>query len=43
MRELFRVKVSDIAGISGEPIPESDLVVTRAQPFRTSMGTLFYS
>jgi UDP-3-O-[3-hydroxymyristoyl] glucosamine N-acyltransferase len=30
MRELFRVKVSDIAGISGEPIPESDLVVTRA-------------
>lgn len=30
MRELFQLKVSDIARISGEPIPESDLVVTRA-------------
>lgn len=30
MRELFRLKVSDIARISGEPLPESDLVVTRA-------------
>jgi len=30
MRELFRLKVSDLARLSGEPLPESDLVVTRA-------------
>jgi UDP-3-O-[3-hydroxymyristoyl] glucosamine N-acyltransferase len=30
MKELFRLRVSDIAKASGEPIPDSDLVVTRA-------------
>ena len=30
MRELFRLRVSDIAKASGEPIPDSDLVITRA-------------
>ena len=30
MKELFRLRVSDIARASGEPIPDSDLVVTRA-------------
>lgn len=30
MRELLRLKVSDLARLSGEPLPESDLVVTRA-------------
>lgn len=30
MKELFRLRVRDIAKASGEPIPDSDLVVTRA-------------
>lgn len=30
MKALFHLRVSDIARISGEPIPESDLVITRA-------------
>lgn len=30
MKELFRLRVSDIAKASGEPLPDSDLLVTRA-------------
>ena len=30
MKELFRLRVSDIAKASGEPLPDSTLVVTRA-------------
>ena len=30
MKELFRLRVSDIAKASDEPIPDSSLVVTRA-------------
>lgn len=30
MREMFRLSVSDIALASGEPLPKSDLIVTRA-------------
>lgn len=30
MKELFKVTVSDLAAWSGEPLPASDLVITRA-------------
>lgn len=35
MKELFRLRVADIAKASGEPLPESDLVVTRASTLRS--------
>lgn len=35
MKELFRLRVTDIAKASGEPLPESDLVVTRASTLRS--------